>query len=128
MRKAFKLLAVSLTAATLLVVSFIVFAQEFVAISPRTLNLDQFAGSEITVHAAIDYDEDADVTLASEYGTIDAVATFADDRGDLVAKFSIEDVEGIVAEGEVILTLYVDAEEIGSDTIRVISGGNKKGK
>jgi len=128
MRKGFKLLAVTLTAVALLSVSLIVIAQEYVAISPQTLNLDQFAGGEITAHAAIDYDAEAVVTLASGVGTIPAAWTFADDRGDLVAKFSIEDVETIVEEGEVILTLYVDGKEIGSDTIQVISGGKKKGK
>ena len=129
MRKGLKTLGVTLTAAALLSVSLIVIAQESVAISPQTLNLDQFAGSEITVHAAIDYDAAAVVTLASEDGgTIDAVVTFADDRGDLVAKFSLEDVKEIVDEGNNTLALLVDGRDIGSDTIRVILGGKQKGK
>ena len=66
--------------------------------------------------------------LKSYLGTIEAVYTFADDRGDLVAKFSLEDVASIVKKGEITLTLLVNNEEIGSDTIQVISGGMKKGK
>ena len=132
MRKWHKSLTVILTTAAFLVVNLIVIAQDNVAISPQTLNLDQFAGVEITVHAEqIPYDADADVALVSENGrTIFAVETFDDSRGDLVAKFDVEEVEGLVEEEEVTLTLclYVDDVYWGSDTIRVISGGKKEGE
>lgn len=133
MTKWFKLAAVILVAGALSGVSFstVAFgqAEDMVNISPKTLNLVQFGGGEITVHVAMDYDEDATVELASsESSRIRAVVIFPDDRGDLVAKFSLKDVASIVEEGEVTLTLYVDGKKIGSDTIQVIFGGIKNGK
>lgn len=134
MIKWFKLAAVILIAGALSGVSFstVAFGQEgdMVNISPKTLNVVQFGGEEITVHVAMDYDEGANVELASSESSdiIQAVRTFPDDRGDLVAKFSLADVASIVEEGEVILTLYVGGTEIGFDTIQVIFGGIKNGK
>jgi len=108
--------------------SVVVFGQDMVNISPQTLNLVQFGGGEVTVHISISYDDEALVEMRSDDSTIEALYTFADDRGDLVAKFSLEDVASIVEKGEITLTLLVDYEEIGSDTIQVISGAMKKGK
>ena len=62
-----------------------------IVISPSTINL-QAAGTWVTVHAEIDY---SDVVGASV--TLDGIpvkATFADNRGDLVAKFLVGDVRG----------------------------------
>jgi len=134
MRKWFKLAAVILIAGALSGVSFstVAFGQggDMVNISPKTLNVVQFGGEEITVHVAMDYNEGANVELASSESSdiIQAVLIFPDDRGDLVAKFSLADVESIVQEGKVTLTLYVDGIKIGSDTIQVIFGGIKNGK
>ena len=133
MKKWLRLLGVVLAAGLLVGISFsaVVFGQDMVNISPQTLNLVEFGGEEITVHISIDYIEGAIVEMVSDDGSsisIQALYIFADYRGDLVAKFSLEDVEDIVEEGENTLTLYVDDDEIGTDNIQVISGGMKKGK
>ena len=100
-----------------------------IVISPSTVNL-QAAGTWVTVHAEIDY---ADVVGASV--TLDDIpvkATFADNRGDLVAKFLVGDVRGIVTPGTAELTLSGTTRDggtfSGTDSVKVISvrGKGKK--
>ena len=73
-----------------------------IVISPSTINL-QWKGQCVTVHADIPYSEvvSNSVTLSTLNDSISATATFPDDRGDLVAKFSVEDVRRIVELGMV---------------------------
>ena len=101
-----------------------------IVVSPSTINL-QWKGQCITVHADIPYSEvvSSSVTLKTLNGSISATATFPDDRGDLVAKFSVEDVRRIVELGMVPLTLAGDTRDgtfSGTDTVRVIDTGAKK--
>ena len=98
-----------------------------IVVSPSTINL-QAAGTWVTVHAEIDYSdvEAASVTLNG----IPVKATFADNRGDLVAKFSVVDVRGIVEPGMAQLTLSGTTRDgdtfSGTDAVRVISVQAKK--
>ena len=97
-----------------------------IVVSPNVLNLDS-QGVWVTVHAEIPYSivEGASVTLNG----IPVDATFADSRGDLVAKFIIEKVKDYVTSGcdvpgDVTLTLTGDSTEgpfSGTDTIQVIA-------
>lgn len=82
----------------------------------------------MTVHAEIDY---ADVVGATV--TLDGIsvkATFADNRGDLVAKFAVVDVRGIVQPGPAELMLTGTPRDggtfSGTDTVKVISVQAKK--
>jgi hypothetical protein len=97
-----------------------------IVISPSTINL-QAAGTWVTVHAEIDY---SDVVGASV--TLDGIpvkATFADNRGDLVAKFLVGDVREIVQPGTAELRLCGQTRDggtfSGTDTVKVI---NVKGR
>ena len=100
-----------------------------IVISPSAINL-QAAGTWVTVHAEIDYSdvEAATVTLNG----IPVKATFADNRGDLVAKFLVGDVRGIVTPGTAELTLSGTTRDggtfSGTDSVKVISvrGKGKK--
>ena len=97
-------------------------------ISPNTINIES-DGAWVTVHAEIPYgvvDYDYDVTLNG----IVVELTKADNRGDLVAKFCVDDVKDIVEPGTAELTLHgvtdTGVEFTGKDTIKVIKvSGNK---
>ena len=101
-----------------------------IVISPSTVNLDM-KGVWVTVHADIPYSlvgHDVLVTL----NAVPVKSTFADNRGDLVAKFPVGDVAAILTEyvgEEVELTLSGTAadgtEFYGTDTIRVIQSSKK---
>ena len=97
-----------------------------IKIAPATLNLE-FKGPWITVHTDIDYDTVDTTTL--ELDEIPVFLTFADDRGNLVAKFKSADVKAIVVPSEATLTLTgetdVGGSFEGSDTIRVIDPPSK---
>ena len=119
----------------------IAFAEDMeiaIRIAPNTLNLDNVVDKCVTVHADIAYitvdDDDANpLKLWSTDPDDDPVVaydSFADDRGNLVAKFYREEVAEIVAAGkEVTLTLTGKTTGgdtfTGSDTIRVIDRGGK---
>ena len=101
-----------------------------IKIAPATLNLE-FEGPWITVHTNITFAEVNTSTLeltALEFDSISAVSTFADNRGNLVAKFDSADVKEIVAPPEETLVLTGETLEgdsfTGSDTIRVIDPPN----
>jgi len=132
MKKWIRILGVVLIVGLLSGLSFsvVVFGQDMVDIWPQTLNLVEFGAEDITVHVSIDYKAEDWVEMKSDCSniTIQAVYTFADNRGELVAKFTLEDVASIVKEGENILTLYVNGGFEGSDTIQVIYGAMKNGK
>jgi hypothetical protein len=105
-----------------------------IAISPQTVNL-QFQGEWVTVHADIPYTlvEPDSVALDG----IPADIEKDDDRGYLVAKFKMagemgEYLESFLDAGSATLTLtggtiYGDLFS-GSDTVRVIDRGGKRGK
>ncbi|MCP5523782.1 MAG: hypothetical protein H7A46_19775 [Verrucomicrobiales bacterium] len=96
--------------------------QVTIVISPSTLNLES-SGIWVTVHAEIPYSNvvGASVTLDG----IPVEVTFADNRGELVAKFCIDDVKDSVRLGEVRLTLVGDKTDgssfFGTDLVKVIS-------
>jgi hypothetical protein len=92
-----------------------------VAVSPKTVNLES-QGVWVTVHADIPYRDVARFTVT--LNGIAVTTTKSDDRGDLVAKFNIDDVKKALVPGTVVLTLAgttTDGESFsGSDTIQVI--------
>jgi len=99
----------------------VTFPSPFV-VSPSTVSLDS-KGVWVTVHAEIDYRlvTGASVTLNG----IEVISTFADDRGGLVAKFSLDAVKAILAPGSAVLTLSGETKDgetfSGSDTVRVVA-------
>jgi hypothetical protein len=98
-----------------------------IVISPNVVNLDS-VGTWVTVHAEISY-YDVDRLTVSLDG-IDVVYIKSDARGELVAKFNLDDVKDILSEGEVDLTLsgntFEGVEFIGTDTIKVIVPAGKR--
>lgn len=92
-----------------------------IQISPNVLNISS-QGVWVTVHADIPYYSvlGATVTLNG----VPVTTTFADDRGDLVAKFVIESVKAVVVTGNIELVLTGTTKEgetfTGTDIIKVI--------
>ena len=91
-----------------------------IQVSPSALILGA-PGARVTVHADIAYS--AVVGSSVTLNGVPAVATFADDCGNLVAKFAQEEIEAIVAPPSATMTLVgtrVDGVTFsGSDTIMV---------
>ncbi len=85
-------------------------------------------GVWVTVHADIAWS----TVVASEVTLNDlpVKVAFADNRGDLVAKFPLDSVKEILVEGEMVLTLKgttLSGQDFeGTDTIRVIAARSKK--
>lgn len=93
-----------------------------IAVSPQTLILSQDQGGAVTVHTAIPY---SDVDLTSLYlNGISAGGAWADNCGNLVARFSEAAIEALVAPPSAVLTLRGSLADgtpcAGSDTVRVI--------
>jgi len=97
-----------------------------IAVSPQNLILSQDQGGAVTVHTAIPY---ADVVptsllLGDLQGAVAATGTWADSRGNLVARFNEAEIEAMVAPPSAVLTLsgvMTDGTEFaGSDVVRVI--------
>lgn len=92
-----------------------------IQIAPSTLLLNASQGGSVTVHADIPYSivDGSSVKLDG----IAATATFADDCGDLVAKFKETEVKAGLSLGRVTLTLTgltTDGTPFrGSDVVRV---------
>ena len=98
-----------------------------IVISPNTINLES-EGVWVTVHAEIPYSVVVRVSV-----TLDGIpvkVTKADARGELVAKFCVDDVKAIVQPGTAELTLRgvteTGVEFTGTDTITVIKVSGKK--
>ena len=87
-----------------------------ICVSPQTFLLSMPQGGSVTVHTNIPYARQSNVMLES----VPARYTFADNRGHLVAKFSEDAVEAIVAPPRAVLTLYIDGDDVGSDAVRVL--------
>lgn len=106
-------------------------AQETIDIqcSPSVVVLGSVAAGDcLTVHADIPYsavDTDAGVFLNG----VAAYATFADNRGDLVAKFDLTDMKALLTPPATVLTLtgtaivdeLVTVEFTGADEVRVVA-------
>jgi hypothetical protein len=92
-----------------------------IAISPSTLVMGS-QGVWVTVHCDIPYSTVAGMTV--ELNGIDVDFTKADNRGDLVAKFQIDAVKGIVSPPSAELTLSGlttgGVPFSGTDNIRVV--------
>ena len=101
-----------------------------IQVSPSTINLS-YQGTVVTVHAEIPYY--GVVTASLELNGVEVWWTKADARGDLVAKFDVDDVKGIVSggtadlklEGEVATTKGI-VPFFGEDTVKVINQSGKK--
>ena len=98
-----------------------------IVISPSVLNLDS-QGVWVTVHAEIPYSRVVGVSV-----TLDGIpvqVTKADARGELVAKFALDDVKAILDVGTVTLVLDGTTTDggsfTGSDAIRVIDVSGKR--
>jgi hypothetical protein len=93
-----------------------------IQVSPNVLNLES-EGVWVTVHAEIGYSLVDGVTVT--LNGVPVEVTKADNRGELVAKFLIDDVKGIVSPGMVELVLAGSTTSgepfYGVDTVRVIS-------
>lgn len=93
-----------------------------VAVSPQTLVLSVDQGGAVTVHTAVPYPSVVAGSLT--LNGIPADATWADNRGNAVARFNEKAVESIVAPPSAVLTLsgmYTSGGSFsGSDTVRVI--------
>jgi hypothetical protein len=105
-----------------------------IVISPSTINIEH-EGVWVTVHAEIPYVDVVGATVTLD--GVEVELTFADSRGELVAKFCVDDVKSILVndEGTVInptptLTLHgltdFGDEFTGTDMIRVIKVSGKK--
>jgi len=97
-----------------------------IVVSPSTVALES-QGVWVTVHAEIPYSVVVGLTVSLNGIPVDV--TKADNRGELVAKFALDDVKDILEVGTATLTLsgMTSADEpfTGTDTIQVISGGKK---
>lgn len=96
-----------------------------VAVAPSTLILNVTQGDAVTVHAAIPFSQVVgDPTLTMPDGSeVIAEETWADNRGDLVARFDEATVEAGVTVGTQTLVLNGNTEDgtfTGSGTVQVI--------
>ena len=111
-------------AALLVVAAPVASAEEVVVqVAPATLLLSSTQSGQVTVHVTIAYSR-VDLSRAITLNGIPSSWTFADSRGELVAKFDEVAVKAIVAAPSATLTLTgvtVDGESFeGSDTVRVV--------
>ncbi len=95
-----------------------------IKVSPQTINLaSQADGDWVTVHTDIPYVYVDTATVA--LGGLPAASTYADDRGNLVAKFSLPAVRAIVAPPATELTLTGLTDDglsfAGSDVVKVLA-------
>ncbi len=95
-----------------------------IAVAPSTFVLGLDQGGAVTVHADIPFSQvDPDPVLITLNGTA-ADSIWADDRGDLVARFSEVAVEAALSVGPQTLTLEGPKADgalfTGSDTVQVI--------
>ena len=92
-------------------------------VSPNVLNIESNGGS-ISIHTDIGYDSANDAVLKVNEELINNIRTFADSRGNLVVKCSINTVKSIVVgEEEAVFVLtanYNGGIYSGTDTIAVI--------
>ena len=106
-----------------------------IAVSPSTVNV-QWPGQCVTVHAVIPYGsvDKKNVTLTILDEAILPTSTFADSRGELVAKFSVAEVKAKLADVEKpclvemkLAGLTTEGEDFyGTDTVRVIDVSGQK--
>ena len=89
-----------------------------ITISPQTLLLGFEQSGSVTVHTNVPLGGQTSVMLEN----INARSVYADNQGCLVAKFAEDAVKAIVAPPQATLTLFIDGEDVGSDTVRVIGG------
>jgi hypothetical protein len=95
-----------------------------IQVSPQTILLSWKAKGDVrvTVHADVDYSTVE--TLSVQLGGFDALYTFADARGDLVAKFIYEEIRSLVEVGYSTLTLTGTRNDgttfTGEDVVRVV--------
>ncbi|HUT34391.1 MAG TPA: hypothetical protein VNE39_12975 [Planctomycetota bacterium] len=94
-----------------------------IAVSPSTISLGS-KGGVVSVHADIPFSVVDCTTL--DLSGLPAQSAFADDRGDLVVKVSLERVKAIIAPPSATLTLTGATKDgvpfTGTDTIRVVEG------
>lgn len=91
-----------------------------IRVAPGTIAINS-KGTWVTVHAGIPYTQVAAGTV--ELNGISARLCFADDRGNLVAKFTLERIKEIVAPPTATLTLSGATKDgelfSGSETVKV---------
>ena len=131
MSRLIKVLTLTLVLVTVLLVSVtgMVFANgepvDFdMVVSPNVYNIDS-SSLYAHIHADIHYDGPLDATVTVNGTQIEGIGTFADLRGDLVVKFSIDKVKAIVYVGDEIVSDEAIFEltykgELGRDIVPVI--------
>ena len=96
-----------------------------IKVSPHVIAMNSKA-TWVTVHADISY-RSVDTTEKVTLNGLAASLTFADDRGDLVAKFKMGLVKDMISPPRVIFTLEGQDKTgntfEGTETIRVVSKG-----
>lgn len=94
-----------------------------IKVSPNTI-VSASKGTWVTVHTDIPYHQVDTGTV--QLNGLSAKTTFADDCGNLVAKFSLDEVKAIVKPPEATLTLTGATKDgeffTGSDTVAVRGG------
>lgn len=117
------------------VLAGVALAQEAVVVaiqvSPSTINLAH-QGQCVTVHADIPYR--GVLTASLTLNGVEVWYTKSDARGNLVAKFHVDEVKAIIAEPSAELTLSGEVETpeggvvpfSGTDTVRVVDNGGKR--
>jgi hypothetical protein len=97
-----------------------------IVVSPSSVFLDS-QGTWVTVHAEIAYSAVVGATVTLD--GIPVVFTKADNRGEFVAKFDLDQVKSRLEPGTVTLTLFGETKDggtfVGSDEITVRDGGRK---
>jgi hypothetical protein len=120
-------LALALVAVLLVSITGAALAQDGtidIEVSPKVLNIESNGGS-LSINTNIGYVSAEDTTVAVNGEEVAVIATFLDNRGNLVVKCDIDEVKGIVTPGEtavfVLICKYNGAEYTGTDSVPVIS-------
>jgi hypothetical protein len=96
-----------------------------IQVSPNTINLKS-NGGVFSIHAVISYSSVTQVELSVDGQNVSEFTTFADDRGELVVRCSLEKIKSMISEGTATFVLVVHTASdthTGTDTIRVIDRG-----
>ncbi len=125
MRKAAILIAVVVAISVFALCDAMAQADVMIKVSPNNLAISSM-GTKVTIHSNIPAGSvnvsTLELTVDGE-GPLKPSATFADDRGNLVAKFNMNDVKSLVSVGRVAFTMtgdyFAGGDFTATDVIRV---------
>ena len=125
MRKATMLIAIVVAISAFALCDAMAQADVMIKVSPNNLAISSM-GTKVTIHSNIPAGSVNVSTLAlsiNDGAALYPTATFADDRGNLVAKFNMNDVKAMVSVGRAAFTMTGDYFDGGSfsatDVIKV---------